>query len=135
MGRQQPEAASDWNGEGSFLFTSSSAPYDCHDNGLYDEDAASLSIAILKKNLRGRIFLGCDSHPLSRQELMVLVSKSGKLSKKFIGFTGTDGSLGKRLNNSRSRAELGWEPKALLSFSRPSERCSYNHAHSLTLRL
>ncbi|KAL9261298.1 hypothetical protein AKJ16_DCAP25131 [Drosera capensis] len=160
------EAASNWNGEGSFLFTSSSAPYDCHDNGLCDEntpdvpignsprtdvllkaekaaldsvdrgahayylekgtvdqrpdhvlnlihyeDAASLSVAILKKNLRGRIFLGCDSHPLSRQEMMDLVRKSGKFSKKFVGFTGTDGPLGKRLNNSSSRAELGWEPK------------------------
>ncbi|GAB2238033.1 hypothetical protein Droror1_Dr00015935 [Drosera rotundifolia] len=189
------EAASNCNGEGSFLFTSSSAPYDCHDNGLCDEntldvpigrsprtdvllkaekaavdsggcvvrlaglyisfdnlyglrfnlnsqytadrgahayylekgtvdqrpdhvlnlihyeDAASLSIAILKKNLCGRIFLGCDSHPLSRQEMMDLVSTSGKFSKKFVGFTGTDGPLGKRLNNSRSRAELGWEPK------------------------
>lgn len=30
------------------------------------QDAASLSITILKKNLRGRIFLGCDNHPLSR---------------------------------------------------------------------
>ncbi|KAG5554931.1 hypothetical protein RHGRI_012476 [Rhododendron griersonianum] len=27
------EAALSWNGEGSFLFTSSSAPYDCNDNG------------------------------------------------------------------------------------------------------
>lgn len=26
-----------WNGEGSFLFTSSSAPYDCFDNGLCNE--------------------------------------------------------------------------------------------------
>jgi len=30
-------AASSWNGEGSLLFTSSSAPYDCNDNGLCDE--------------------------------------------------------------------------------------------------
>ncbi|XP_031247858.1 uncharacterized protein LOC116105586 isoform X2 [Pistacia vera] len=126
-------AASSWNGEGSFLFTSSSAPYDCFDNGSCDEDspvvpigrsprtdvllkaekvvlefggcvvrlaglykedrgahvywlqkqtvevrpdhilnlihyedAASLSVAILKKKFRGRIFLGCDNHPLSR---------------------------------------------------------------------
>lgn len=36
-------------------------------NGLWlVQDAASLSIAILKKKLRGRIFLGCDNHPLSR---------------------------------------------------------------------
>ncbi|MCH92180.1 hypothetical protein A2U01_0013115, partial [Trifolium medium] len=115
------QAAESWNGEGSFLYTSSSAPYDCNDNGLCDEDtpvvpigrsprtdvllkaenivlefggkgahayylekgivesrpdhilnlihyedAASLSVAILKKQFRGKIFLGCDNHPLSR---------------------------------------------------------------------
>ncbi|GAB4851232.1 hypothetical protein Ancab_030528 [Ancistrocladus abbreviatus] len=172
------EAALNWNGEGSFLFTSSSAPYDCNDNGFCDEstpvvpigrnprtdvllkaekvvldsggcvlrlaglykadkgphtywlgkgtvdirpdyifnliryeDAASLTIAILKKDLRGGIFLGCDNHPLSRQEAMDLVNNSGKFSKKFLGFTGTSGPLGKRLNNSKTRAEIGWEPK------------------------
>jgi len=30
-------AALSWNGEGSFVFTSSSAPYDCNDNGPCDE--------------------------------------------------------------------------------------------------
>ncbi|XP_050875584.1 uncharacterized protein LOC127079212 [Lathyrus oleraceus] len=172
------QAASCWNGEGSFLYTSSSAPYDCNDNGLCDEDtpvvpigrslrtdvllnaesivlefggsvvrlsglykegkgahayylekgivesrpdhvlnlihyedAASLSVAILKKHFRGKIFLGCDNHPLSRQELMDLVEKSGKFSKKFEKFTGTNDPLGKRLNNSKTRQEVGWEPK------------------------
>nr|KJB72582.1 hypothetical protein B456_011G185900 [Gossypium raimondii] len=171
-------AALSWNGEGSFVFTSSSAPYDCNDNGPCDEDtptvpigrsprtdtllkaekvvlefdgcvvrlaglykmdrgahfywlhkgtvdarpdhilnlihyedAASLSVTILKKKLRGRIFLGCDNHPLSRQEVMDLVDKSGKFDKKFQGFTGTSDPLGKKLNNSNTRKELGWEPK------------------------
>ncbi|KAJ4749987.1 NAD(P)-binding Rossmann-fold superfamily protein [Rhynchospora pubera] len=105
---QQEFPARNWNGEGSFLFTSSSAPYDNYDNywcyedspvvplgrsprtdvllkaedvvleaggcvlrlaeGIVDarpdhilnlihyEDAASLSIAIMKKRLRSRIF-------------------------------------------------------------------------------
>lgn len=171
-------ATSSWNGDGSFIFTSSSAPYDCFDNGSCDEDspvvpigrsprtdvllkaekevleaggcvlrlaglyksdrgahtywlekgivearpdhilnlihyedAASLAIAILKKKLRGRIFLGCDNHPVSRQEVMDLVNKSGKFSKKFQSFTGTNDPLGKKLNNSKTRAEIGWEPK------------------------
>ncbi|GLT59648.1 hypothetical protein SLA2020_324560 [Shorea laevis] len=159
-------AALGWSGEGSFLFTSSSAPFDCSDNGPCDEDtpvvpiggsaktdvllkaeqvvlefsdrgahtywlkkgtvearpdhilnlihyedAASLSVAILKKKFRGRIFLGCDNHPLSRQETMDLVNRSGKFSKKFEAFTGTNGPLGKKLNNSKTRQELGWEPK------------------------
>ncbi|XP_039058336.1 uncharacterized protein LOC120201874 isoform X2 [Hibiscus syriacus] len=171
-------AALSWNGEGSFVFTSSSAPYDCNNNGPCDEDtlnvpigrsprtdnllkaekvvldfdgcivrlaglykidrgahfywlhkgtvdarpdhilnlihyedAASLSVTILKKKLRGRIFLGCDNHPLSRQEVMDLVDKSGKFDIKFYGFTGTSDPLGKKLSNSKTRKELGWEPK------------------------
>ncbi|KAI6683955.1 hypothetical protein NL676_029868 [Syzygium grande] len=158
-------AALSWNGEGSFLFTSSSAPYDCNNNGNCDEDspivpigrsprtdvllkaeavvmefdrgahsywlekgtvevrpdhilnlihyedAASLSVAIMEKKLRNRIFLGCDNHPLSRQEVMDIVEKSGKFSKKFQSFTGTNDPLGKKLNNSKTRAEIGWEPK------------------------
>ncbi|KAL9237688.1 hypothetical protein vseg_012208 [Gypsophila vaccaria] len=32
------EAALSWNGEGCFVFTSSSAPYDCADGGYCDED-------------------------------------------------------------------------------------------------
>ncbi|XP_074307136.1 uncharacterized protein LOC141642275 [Silene latifolia] len=172
------EAFSNWNGEGNFVFTSSSAPYDCTENGYCDEDtpvvpigksqrtdvllkaenvvlehggcvlrlsglykadkgphtywlnqgtsdlrpdhilnlihyedAASLAIVIMKKNLRERIFLGCDNHPLSRQEIMDLVNQSGKFTKKFEAFTGVDGVLGKRLNNSKTREELGWQPK------------------------
>lgn len=171
-------ATSNWNNEGCFLFTSSSAPYDCDDNGECDEDspvvpmgmsprtdvllkaekvtlnangcvvrlvglynenkgphiywfekgtvdarpdhilnlihyedAASLSLAILKKKLRGLIFLGCDNHPVSRQDVMDLVGKSGKFSKKTISFTGTSDPLGKQLNNTKTREELGWEPK------------------------
>ncbi|CAO2173701.1 unnamed protein product [Urochloa humidicola] len=171
-------AASNWSGEGSFLFTSSTALYDCSDNmmcnedcpsvpigrsprtdvllkvenvvletggcvlrlaGLYKidrgahvfwlrkgtlgtrpdhiinqihyEDAASLAIAIMKKQLRSRVFLGCDNKPLSRQEIMDAVNRSGKFDTKFEGFTGTDGPLGKRMENSKTRAEIGWEPK------------------------
>ncbi|QHO03933.1 uncharacterized protein DS421_13g436300 [Arachis hypogaea] len=158
-------AALSWNREGSFVFTSSSAPYNCNDNGscnedspvvpigrsprvdvllkaenvvlesdrgahnyylekgvvdsrpdhilnlIHYEDAASLAVAILKKNPRGKIFLGCDNHPLSRQEMMDLVNASGKFSKRFDKFTGTNDPLGKRLNNTRTRHEVGWEPK------------------------
>uniref|UniRef100_A0A0E0MWC9 NAD-dependent epimerase/dehydratase domain-containing protein n=1 Tax=Oryza rufipogon TaxID=4529 RepID=A0A0E0MWC9_ORYRU len=137
-------AASNWNGQGSFLFTSSTAVYDCSDNGLCSEDspcvpigrsprtdvllkaenavleaggsvlrldAASLAIAIMKRRLRARVFVGCDNQPLSRQEIMDLVNRSGKFDTKFQGFTGTDGPLGKRMENSKTRAEIGWQPK------------------------
>ncbi|XP_062198773.1 uncharacterized protein LOC133901410 [Phragmites australis] len=171
-------AASNWNGEGSFMFTSSTAVYDCSDNGLcsedspcvpigrsprtdvllkaenvvleaggcvlrlvglynsvkgphvfwlskgtldarpdhilnliHYEDAASLAIAIMKKKLRVRIFVGCDNQPLSRQEIMDRVNRSGEFDTKFQGFTGTDGPLGKRMENSKTRAEIEWQPK------------------------
>ncbi|KZV33275.1 hypothetical protein F511_05398 [Dorcoceras hygrometricum] len=38
------EATLNWNGEGSFVFTSSSAPYDCSDNGPCDEDTPVVPI-------------------------------------------------------------------------------------------
>ena len=65
----------------------------------------------MKKKFKSRIFLGCDNNPLSRQEIMELVEKSGKFSKKFDRFTGTSDPLGKKLNNSKTREEIGWEPK------------------------
>lgn len=80
-------------------------------NLIHYEDAASLSITVLEKKLLSRIFVGCDNHPFSREELMDLVQKSGKFSEKFEGFTSTDDPLSKRLNNSETREELGWEPK------------------------
>uniref|UniRef100_A0A0E0C1Z2 NAD-dependent epimerase/dehydratase domain-containing protein n=2 Tax=Oryza meridionalis TaxID=40149 RepID=A0A0E0C1Z2_9ORYZ len=137
-------AASNWNGQGSFLFTSSTAVYDCSDNGLCSEDspcvpigrsprtdvllkaenavleaggsvlrldAATLAIAIMERRLRARVFVGCDNQPLSRQEIIDLVNRSGKFDTKFQGFTGTDGPLGKRMDNSKTRAEIGWQPK------------------------
>ncbi|XP_042457547.1 uncharacterized protein LOC122041798 isoform X2 [Zingiber officinale] len=104
-------AASNWSGEGCFLLTSSSALYDCNDNGFCNEDAASLAVTIMKKKLRGQIFLGCDNHPVSRQEIMDYVNRSGKFSKKFAKFIASEGPLGKRMNNSKTRAALGWEPK------------------------
>ncbi|XP_020397422.1 uncharacterized isoform X1 [Zea mays] len=171
-------AASNWNGKGSFLFTSSTAVYDCSDNGfcsedspcvpigqstrtdvllkaenvvleaggcvlrlvglyksdrgphvywlskgtldvrpdhilnlIHYEDAASLVISIMKKRLRSCIFVGCDNEPLSRLEIMDRVNRSRKFDTQFHGFTGTDGPLGKRMDNSKTRAKLGWQPK------------------------
>ncbi|PRQ39075.1 hypothetical protein RchiOBHm_Chr4g0421081 [Rosa chinensis] len=48
---------------------------------------------------------------LCRKEVMDLVNKSGKFTKMFESFTGTTDPLGKRLNNSTTCAEIGWEPK------------------------
>ncbi|KAJ7538561.1 hypothetical protein O6H91_11G054300 [Diphasiastrum complanatum] len=171
-------AAQRWNGLGSLLFTSSSAVYDCEDNGPCDEntptfplgvssradkllnaeeevlkvggnvvrlaglysldrgphtywlklgtvesrpdhilnlihieDATSLCLAIMEKPFRSQIFMGCDGSPLSRQELMDLVNISEKYEHKFQKFTGLDGPLGKRMDNSVTCTKLGWKPK------------------------
>lgn len=171
-------AAEQWNGDGVFLFTSSSAVYDCSDNGSCDEDtpivplgqsprtdvllkaehevlqvggtvvrlaglytfergphaywakkgtvdarpdhilnlihyedAASLCMTILKKGYHKQVFMGCDNHPLSRQELMDIVNESGKFKDKFEAFTGVDGPLGKKMNCDKTRSKTGWQPK------------------------
>ncbi|MCO5547478.1 hypothetical protein L7F22_000928 [Adiantum nelumboides] len=173
-------AAQQWNGEGVFLFTSSSAVYDCMDNGecnedtpivslgqsprtdvllraeqevlqvggtvvrlaglyisshergphaywakkgivdarpdhilnlIHYEDAASLCVTILKKGFRKEVFMGCDNHPLSRQEVMDIVDESGKFKDKFQAFTGKDGPLGKKMNCDQTRIRTGWRPK------------------------
>ncbi|XP_059072984.1 uncharacterized protein LOC131067013 isoform X1 [Cryptomeria japonica] len=167
-----------WSGEGSFLFTSSSAVYDCYDNGLcgeecptvpmgrsartdtllmaeaealkgggnvirlaglykldrgahmyylkkgsvdahpehiinliHYEDAASLCKIILEKRYQGRVFMGCDNCPLSREKMMEYVTKSGKFKENFQGFTGLTGPLGKQMDNSKTRNKIGWVPK------------------------
>lgn len=167
-----------WNGEGAFLFTSSSGLYDVEDNGpcvedspvvplgksprtdrlllaekavleaggsvirfaglyllnrgahtfwlkkgevdsrpdhilnlIHYEDAATLCLASLRERERGKIYMGCDNHPVSRKELMDIVARSGKFENTFKGFTGTTGPLGKRMNNNKTREELQWEPK------------------------
>lgn len=171
-------AAEQWNGEGVFLFTSSSAVYDRSDNGdcdeetpivpfgrgprtdillnaekevlqaegtivrlaglyrwdrgphaywakkgmvdarpdhilnlIHYEDAASLCVTILRKGYNKQVFMGCDNHPLSRQEVMDIVNKSGKLDDKFTAFTATDGPLGKKMNCDKTRGQTGWQPK------------------------
>lgn len=80
-------------------------------NLIHYEDAASLCKVILEKRYQGRVFMGCDGCPLSRQELMEEVNKSGKFKEKFKGFTGVNGPLGKKMDNTKTRNEIGWEPK------------------------
>ncbi|XP_038971045.1 uncharacterized protein LOC120104256 [Phoenix dactylifera] len=71
-------------------------------NLIHYEEAASLLITVMQNKFRGRIFLGCDNHPLSRQEIIDFLNQSGQFNKKLQGFTGTDGPLGKRMDNSKT---------------------------------
>lgn len=43
------------------------------------QDAASLSVAILKKKLRGHVLLGCDNNPVSRFSAILLYISSNSL--------------------------------------------------------
>ncbi|VAH40511.1 unnamed protein product [Triticum turgidum subsp. durum] len=191
-------AASNWNGEGSFLFTSSTALYDCSDNrlcnedcpsipvgrgprtdvllraenvvleaggcvlrlaGLYKidrgahyfwlrkgtldsrpdhiinqihyEDAASLAIAIMKKRPRGRIFLGCDNKPLSRQEIMDAVNKSGKFDTEFHGFTVPTVHWGRGWRIRKPGPTLGGSPNTQASQSFSASTVS-TRSHTLS---
>ncbi|GKA28638.1 hypothetical protein Tco_0714883 [Tanacetum coccineum] len=76
-----PSAAPNCNGVSSNKAQRHQQCYGC-------KDVASLSVAILKKKLHRHLFLGCDNHPVSRQEVMDLVTKSGKFDPTFVGFTG-----------------------------------------------
>ncbi|XP_043810446.1 uncharacterized protein LOC110610344 isoform X2 [Manihot esculenta] len=57
------EAALSWNGEGSFLFTSSSAPYDCNDNGQCIEDSPVVPIG---RSPRTDVLLKAEKEVLER---------------------------------------------------------------------
>ncbi|KAH9294490.1 hypothetical protein KI387_040306, partial [Taxus chinensis] len=56
-------------------------------NLIHYEDAASLCKAILEKSYQGRVFMGCDDCPLSREKIMEHVRRSGKFKERFQGFT------------------------------------------------
>lgn len=115
-------------------------------NMLHYEDAASLAVAVLKggagagasagaaaggaadeqqqqqqprKSFRGEVFLGCDNHPLTFDE-MVRACESSGLPAYAGGVTftspppaeGAPRGRGKRANNDATRARLGgWRPR------------------------
>lgn len=87
-------------------------------NLIHYEDAASLSAAILmgqgnsKEDLyRSAVFLGCDGNPVTFTDMMSVIEESGVLPGK-VSFTGQESpSKGKRMNNEKTRKQLGWQPR------------------------
>jgi len=99
-------------------------------NLIHYEDAASMCHAVLTgkgagnsnsgnfnnitstNNHRSRVFLGCDGHPVTFEDMIKAVEKSGELPGSCT-FTGAPGpSKGKKMSNNKSREALGkWEPK------------------------
>lgn len=86
-------------------------------NLIHYEDAASLCVAALRggskgEMARGKVYLGCDNHPIRFDDMMRATEASGKFpGASNVQFTGQPGGAkGKLANNDRTRADLGWQP-------------------------
>lgn len=77
-------------------------------NLIHYDDAASLCVAALLAGARDRIFVGCDDAPITRADLVRAFASTGA---PVCRFTGRDGPLGRRLDNTATRAALGWSPR------------------------
>lgn len=84
-------------------------------NLIHYEDAAGIVLAALSmgEKLRGKVLLGADNHPVTFQDMMAAVTASPVWGGGVVEFTGTPetGGRGKRVNNDKTRALLGWRPK------------------------
>jgi len=78
-------------------------------NQLHYDDAASLVLAALARGDKGKIFVGCDNAPLTRQEIADAAGKALGGSCEFTG-SETDGPAGRMMNNDWTRSQLDWEP-------------------------
>jgi nucleoside-diphosphate-sugar epimerase len=110
-------------------------------NLLHYEDAASLAVAILKgagspggEPYRSRVFLGCDNHPITFENMMAAVFDSGVMSGS-VTFTGdvVTGGAGKSVNNDATRQQLGWTPKynSFKDFFAAGAKDYYNSAETV----
>jgi nucleoside-diphosphate-sugar epimerase len=87
-------------------------------NMIHYEDAAGLCAAVLKgqgaddKKYRSEVFVGCDDAPISFEDMMAAISRSGVLEGTAV-FTEREsgGNLGKKMSNEKTREQLGWSPK------------------------
>jgi nucleoside-diphosphate-sugar epimerase len=82
---------------------------------IHYDDAASLCVRALIRGHAGAIFIGCDDHPITRQELVRAVVRSQRYRSatdplQACRFTGAEGPYGRRCDSTWTRRELGWEP-------------------------
>jgi nucleoside-diphosphate-sugar epimerase len=82
---------------------------------IHYDDAASLCVEALERGRSGAIYLGCDDQPITRWELVRAAVRSRRYRTltdptQICSFTGTEGPLGRRCDNSWTRQQLGWEP-------------------------
>ena len=85
-------------------------------NLVHYEDAASAVAAALVAQLEGRteggeVFLATDGVPISRKDMVDVCLGSPKYEGAMPAFAADDTSVGKRMDNPKTRERLGWEPK------------------------
>ena len=82
---------------------------------IHYDDAARLCVQAMSLGHAGAIYLGCDDHPITRQELVRAAVRSPRYRAanglpQACEFTGADGPLGRRCDSAWTRQALGWEP-------------------------
>ena len=92
-------------------------------NCIHYEDAADLVVKVLlREDAQRNVFLGCDGHPITREDVATCALESGcfdnddndsedgqKHSKP--EFTKSEGPVGRRMTCEGTRKALGWAPK------------------------
>ena len=79
-------------------------------NLVHYDDAAALCRCVLEAGVPGEVYMGCDGAPLRRQELVAQAVAAG-LAGEGVEFTGREGPLGRRCDNTATRRALGWAPR------------------------
>jgi len=82
-------------------------------NLIHYDDAATLVIAALTRGVPGTVYLGCDNHPITREDLLAATLASPRFrGSGAIGcrFEGATGQPGKTCDGGWTRIQLGWEP-------------------------
>lgn len=59
---------------------------------------------------KGEVFIGCDDHPLTFQEMMDACTEYGPFEGE-VQFSGIPSAPGKTVDSKASRAKLRWAPK------------------------
>ena len=87
-------------------------------NCIHYEDAADLVVKVLlREDAQRNIFLGCDGHPITREDVATCALESGCFDddgeEKHIKpkFTKSEGPVGRRMTCKGTEKALDWTPK------------------------
>ncbi|MFM8314726.1 MAG: hypothetical protein ACKOA8_10605 [Deltaproteobacteria bacterium] len=79
-------------------------------NLIHYEDAASLTLKLFHTRYPEQVFLGSDNSPICRNELVQISQTFLKQNTPLCRFLGSEGPLGKKVNNDFTRKQLDWSP-------------------------